>query len=188
MIQLLYVCHGNQCRSPYLHLVTRHELARRGIASVIVESAGTDAVAGRPVAEPVQAALAARTVDATGFRSRRLTAEQVTRAQLVLTADRRSRAAVARLVPLAAGRTFTVLQVRRLLPTIRPLPHEVDQLVHSLAAARGLLGPTSADDDIVDPWLQRPATYRRAIAAMQDALVPVVDVLAGVARHHASRP
>lgn len=41
MTSVLLVCLGNICRSPTAAAVLRHELARAGVADVLVESAGT---------------------------------------------------------------------------------------------------------------------------------------------------
>ena len=40
-MEVLFVCHGNTCRSPTAATVTRDLLARRGVEAILVSSAGT---------------------------------------------------------------------------------------------------------------------------------------------------
>jgi protein-tyrosine-phosphatase len=75
---ILVVCHGNVCRSPYLHAVLQ-----RAFSDVAVSSAG---FIGRDRRVPVLSleVSARRGIDLSGFRSQPLTPENVRRADLII--------------------------------------------------------------------------------------------------------
>jgi protein-tyrosine-phosphatase len=78
---ILVVCHGNVCRSPYLHAVLQH-----AFSDVAVSSAG---FIGRDRRVPVLSleVSARRGIDLSGFRSQPLTPENVRRADLIIVMD-----------------------------------------------------------------------------------------------------
>jgi protein-tyrosine phosphatase len=78
---ILVVCHGNVCRSPYLHAVLQ-----RAFSDVAVSSAG---FIGRDRRVPVHSleVSARRGIDLSGFRSQPLTPENVRRADLIIVMD-----------------------------------------------------------------------------------------------------
>jgi protein-tyrosine-phosphatase len=71
-MKVLCVCTGNTCRSPMLGALLRAELALRGRADVVVESAGTGAGNGEPATDEAQRAMARRGLDLSAHRSRNL--------------------------------------------------------------------------------------------------------------------
>ncbi|SFR72172.1 protein-tyrosine phosphatase [Agromyces sp. CF514] len=114
-MNVLVVCTGNICRSPVAERVLAARLAAAGIDDVRVSSAGTSALVGEPMT-PEAADLAVRLgADPTGHAARRLTAQLIEDADLVLTATRAHRAQVAELVPRAARRAFTLREFARVL-------------------------------------------------------------------------
>ena len=90
---VLIVCTGNVCRSPYIEYRLRDLLGERGPQ---IASAGTMALAGAPIDPSSGELLAGHGIDASGFVARQLTADMVREADLILTAAREHRADVAR--------------------------------------------------------------------------------------------
>src|SRR4051812_22131637 len=94
--RLLVVCHANLCRSPMIERLARQALAKRlgdpagggQVPTVEVTSAGTHAEPGWDMHPFAGEVLRERGADVTDFASRRLTAELVAGADLVLTAAR----------------------------------------------------------------------------------------------------
>jgi protein-tyrosine phosphatase len=78
---LLVVCHGNICRSPYLHAVLQ-----RAFSDVAISSAGFIG-RGRPVPVLSLQVSARRGIDLSGFRSQPLTPGNVRRADLIIVMD-----------------------------------------------------------------------------------------------------
>lgn len=90
-LRLLFVCHGNICRSPFAAALARR---RFGEAGPIVESAGTLSRPGRPTpATGIRAALT-QGIDLAAHRSAWLTREDAEAASLLIVFDEINRAAV----------------------------------------------------------------------------------------------
>jgi protein-tyrosine phosphatase len=109
-VRVLFVCTANICRSPSAQWLLREAVAAHPeLAGVEVRSAGTRAVEGAPGCQ-VAPALAGHWAE---HRSQALTPELIGWADLILTAGREHRAAVAGLDPAARTRTFTLRQAAR---------------------------------------------------------------------------
>ena len=181
--EILVVCTANLCRSPMVEGLLRATLDGGG-ASWSIRSAGTQAADGRPVHSSTARALAEHDVVLPeDWRSRQLTADDVRRADLVLTAARSHRSEVVRTEPQASSRTFTIRQFLRLLrtPDVEvPEPHRHshpgDVLLDTALAARGYGPPVAPEaDDIPDP-VGRPYPVFRDLA---DQLAGELRVLNG---------
>ena len=106
---ILVVCLGNICRSPLVERLLRHRLEVLGHGEFVrVVSAGLEAPAGAPMDPLASAELTRLGGDATGFSSRRLSAESVAAADLLLTATRDLRARTVAMQPRTLRRVFTL--------------------------------------------------------------------------------
>ncbi|ROS78670.1 low molecular weight phosphatase family protein [Cellulomonas sp. PhB143] len=181
---VLAVCTGNVCRSPALE-----RMLRRDLDDVVrVVSAGTQARATSPVDPPMAELMEADGLVTKGFAAQQLTARVIERADLVVTATREHRSAVVRLVPAAVRRTFTLLELARLVGTLdaAALPRDTVMRVAGLPAAANAersrhLG--RHDDDLPDPFGRRPRVYRKAYEQIRDAEAALAAVLATAPAH-----
>jgi protein-tyrosine-phosphatase len=82
-MNLLFVCSGNTCRSPMAEAFARKVAERRGIQDLNVSSAGTNAFDNVPATDEALLVGMERGLDLTTHRSRRLTPEIVSDADLV---------------------------------------------------------------------------------------------------------
>ena len=187
--RLLFVCTGNICRS-----AVAERLARRGLlqrlgpdAPVDVASAGTEGLAGHPMDAEALRALQELGGDADGFLARRLSLQHTNDVDLVLTATRAHRAAVARLAPLLMRRTFTLREFDRLAAEvdITALPRRAGGIARMRAAVdeaaevRGLTSPTTVElDDVVDPYRRSSEVHAATAAQIAAALERPLDLLA----------
>jgi low molecular weight protein-tyrosine phosphatase len=167
MASILVVCSGNICRSPIAEGLLRRALERRldGDAPA-VGSAGTIAVDGAPAMPDSIEAARERGVDIGSHAARRLTPPLIDGADLIVGMAAEHREAVARLVPGASARAFTLKELTRLLEarTIDEPEPRLDSRVGDAAAARANGGPVNRfDEDVVDP-LGMPLETYRAIA------------------------
>ncbi|MGP3966379.1 arsenate reductase/protein-tyrosine-phosphatase family protein [Streptomyces sp. 6N223] len=171
---VLMVCTGNLYRSPVAAGLLRQRLAGLRRAGIRVTSAGTAAVPGTPVPAAVAAALQSRGGDLAEPVTRRLTAELVERADLVLGASIEHREAAVRLAPVRAlSRAFTLLEFARLLREedaegIADPAARLTALAGAAAARRGSVRVTGAADDVADPAGTDPSGLRACVARIEE--------------------
>lgn len=153
------VCTANYCRSPLAEqLLQAATIEKFGLQnSWRVKSAGTDARHIQNMHDFSAAALARRGAFVPGHVCRELEVTMLREADLILTAERTHRSIVAKMLPAAISRTFTMLQFARLCRALEPIvsgdPGELGRLlVDGAKAARALLLPVPPkDDDLEDP-------------------------------------
>ncbi|MBW8741862.1 MAG: low molecular weight phosphatase family protein, partial [Acidobacteria bacterium] len=167
MAAILVVCSGNICRSPIAEGLLRRALERRlDDGAPAVGSAGTIAVDGAPAMPESVEAARERGVDIRTHGARRLTPQLIDDADLVVGMAAEHREAVARLLPGAAARAFTLKELTRILEarTTAETEPRLDARVGAAAAARANGAPANRfDEDVVDP-LGMPLETYRAIA------------------------
>jgi protein-tyrosine phosphatase len=194
---ILTVCTGNVCRSPVLERLLAFGIARHwpeaasGPAALRLASAGTRALVGRSIPDPLRLRLAAAGADSSPNAARQLTREMIADAGMVIAASRAHRAAIVELHPPAVRITFTLRELARLTVGLPPGDRapldpaaRLRAFVVALAANRGLASVVDpADDDVIDPYLGSDARYEEAwqqlrggAAAMLKALVPAPHV------------
>jgi protein-tyrosine phosphatase len=151
---------------------------------VSVSSAGTHALVGHPISEPMARLLRNSGAEERGFAARRLTEEVVREADLVLALTRAQRGLIVDLWPPGVRRTFTVREFARLLGQVHPsaLPDgtPADRLRAALplaAAERGLQRVSSEEDDVVDPFRLRDEVYAASFAEITTAVNIIVATL-----------
>ena len=83
-MKILFVCSGNTCRSPLAEAITRRLVEAAGRTDVEVSSAGTSAWDGSPASDGALLVGMERGLDLSAHRSRQLTSEVVSDADLVL--------------------------------------------------------------------------------------------------------
>jgi len=179
--RVLMVCTSNISRSPAAAYLLRAHLEARGAGQwFAVTSAGTRADPGEAIDGDTARALAGEGVDAADHRAHPLTERRVAQADLILTAARRHREAVARLRPDAVPRTFTVREFDRLATAaMEARPHGPQALVDVAAALRRSLPPrTPADDDVEDPVGARFPAHEAAVQLINEATYAVAAALA----------
>lgn len=174
-LRVLAVCTGNICRSPAMELL----LQRAWSSGVIVESAGTHGLVGRPIQPTMGALLAADGVDSCRFIARRLTSAMATSADLVLTATTEHRSSVLREAPGALHKTFTLLEASDLIRRKIDDLHEVAsprEAVATLAASRSLRRKSRGADDVADPYGGSDEDYAQAYAAISASVATLAEI------------
>jgi protein-tyrosine phosphatase len=175
---VLFVCTANMCRSPMAEAIFRERLGGRG-TTFTVASAGL-LEPDRPAIEGAQRALAGRGLDADEHRSRRLDADLVRAADLILGLERQHVREVVVLEPAAWARAFTLKEVVRRAEAAGPRgPDEpwgqwVDRL-HLGRQRADLLG-SSPDDDVADPTGGAPEDYEATADELDGLLQRLVDL------------
>lgn len=89
-VRILFVCHGNICRSPMAEFIFRDLTARAGMQDrfVIASAATSREELGNPVYPPVRRMLESRGIDCTGKTARQVTAADYGNFDLLIGMDR----------------------------------------------------------------------------------------------------
>ena len=90
MVKILFVCHGNICRSPMAEFIMKDLVKKAGLEQEFhIESAATSTEEiGNPVYPPARRKLAQHGIDCAGKTARQLTAADYGRFDLLLDMDR----------------------------------------------------------------------------------------------------
>ena len=92
MTRILFVCHGNICRSPMAEFVMKDLVERAGLAGTfsIASAATSSEEAGNPVYPPARRKLAEHGIQCAGKTSRQLRAEDYGKYDLLIGMDGRN--------------------------------------------------------------------------------------------------
>ena len=201
---ILFVCTGNQCRSPVAEVLARRLLAERfgseHAARFDVSSAGTQAVRGESIDPLTRAELVAVGVDdeASFSDSAPLSVDMIGSADLVLTAERAHRSVVVQQAPTALGKTFCLREFARLMASVEcdGMPADPVALARAAVVAardnRGLIPSVPpSEDDIADPKGLDQTAHHAAALVISSALAQILGVPSPVvaeSRRRWSRP
>ena len=153
MIRIMFVCHGNICRSPMAEFVFKKMVAERGIADqfVIASSAtSTEEIwggVGNPVYPPAKAVMAKHGISCEGKRAVQLTRADYEKYDLFVGMDSAN---------------------------IRNMHHILGG--DPQGKIRKLMDYTAKGGDVADPWYTRDfaATYRDVKAGCQGLLAEIL--------------
>ncbi len=111
MVKILFICHGNICRSPMAEFLMRELVSSRGLSNrFYVESAATsNEEIGNGVYPPVKKILNARGIDCSFKRARRMTAEDYSRFDYIVCMDSFNLANLGRIVEDTEGKFSRLL-------------------------------------------------------------------------------
>ena len=150
----------------------------------MVVSAGTGALVGQPMVAEGRQALAALDIPAEDFRARQLRPVDVASADLIITATRDHRSAVARMEPRAMSRTFALADLSDLLTGLGADDQEQADSVAGVARVAAIrrsevAARSRSDADIIDPYRRGAAVYRQMIEQIDPLLPPIVQAVRG---------
>jgi protein-tyrosine phosphatase len=190
VFSILAVCTGNVCRSPAAERLLANKLG----PTVTVSSAGTHALVGHPISEPMAVLLRQAGVEPEPFEGRLLSEQMLEDANLILTMTRAQRGLVVELRPAAVRRAFTLREFARLLSLVDPaaLPAEspaerLRAAIPLAAAGRGTQRMSPEEDDVIDPFRLSKAVYAASFAQITSAVEAIVYaiVINQPNKHHA---
>lgn len=145
MTKILFVCHGNICRSPMAEFIMKELVLNKGIAEdFYIESAATSCEElGNGVYPPVKRLLANRGIDCSKKRARRVTADDGGRFDYIICMD-----------------SYNVSNVKRILN-----PNDYGKIYK-------LLDFTGSSRDVADPWYTRDfeATERDVVSGCESLI------------------
>lgn len=176
--KILTVCTGNICRSPMAERLLQLGLDQASPGVFQVSSAGTGALVGHGIEPHVEGFIRVMGGSAENFVSRQLTPAILAEQNLVITLTRAHRSKVVELQPALLKRTFTLLELARILPNIDVpqglRPEERWKAMAPLAMrARSMYRSAPEDDDVVDPYRRSDEVYEQ----MRRDIIPGVSAL-----------
>ncbi|WP_246001671.1 phosphotyrosine protein phosphatase [Allorhizocola rhizosphaerae] len=180
---VLHVCMGNICRSPMAERLLAMELM--GNDDVLSHSAGTGGWhEGEEMNPPAARQVMARGGSVDGFAARKLRAEHIDSADLILTATADQLDYVTALRPDSAGRAFVLGEFGRLLKNVDPLalpPSGYERAVALVRAVDALRDgrPPERGDDLDDPWGRGEQVFARVADEIQATVQPLAKILMG---------
>ena len=181
MTRILFVCHGNICRSPMAEFVMKDLVKKAGLESQFhIESAATSTEEiGNPVYPPARRKLAEHGIDCTGKRARQLTNADYDQFDLLIGMDRDNLRNMHRI----CGGDFTK-KIHLLLeyagrpkgapakPPFRLCGERSRSGMSELSASAGSEGYAACGGDVADPWYTGDfeTTWRAVLAGCQGLL------------------
>lgn len=169
--RVLFVCRGNICRSPYAAAVA----AVRGVDGISFSSAGTQAIVGRGLDEPMAAELHRRGIMSM-HRARQVTRQIAGEADLIIAMGSAHREWILEEWPSSGLRTFVIGQVARELKNL-PDGIGLEDVVPFLRRHRTV----SEDDGVNDPYGRGPKAAADAAQIIDTRVETIVTALAQIA-------
>ena len=177
MLNVLFVCTANICRSPYMEIAGRAMLPRD--AEVTFTSAGTLGFVDREMDRTMATAFERNPeVDIDqieAFRSQRLTPQLVAAADLVLTAEEEHRQFILLEAPAAFRKVFSLGQFATVVQRLESAPSG-SALVNTVGNTSGI---AQIRADIADPFRRGRRAAAECARQIDDLLAVVVPALAG---------
>lgn len=153
MYRILFVCHGNICRSPMAEFLFNHTLSTRGLSGAFAESAATSSEEiGNPVHRGTARVLDRFKIDYSKKRARRLTPADYCEYDLIVCMERRNITNALRAMGLSCD--------------------SENKLCLLLDYA-----PQAGRSDIADPWYT--GDFESTLADIQQGLSGLVSALCG---------
>ncbi|WP_062527425.1 arsenate reductase/protein-tyrosine-phosphatase family protein [Demequina rhizosphaerae] len=179
MPSILTVCTGNICRSPAAELLLTRALGDLATVS----SAGTHALVGRGIPEPMLAELAADDIDGSAHGGRLLTEALLRDSDLVITMTVEHRQLAVRTGPSALKRTFTLAELAAAAGTGATLtgatPAErLADIPRAVAAHRHVLAGYELED-VPDPYRRGQEEYHESYTLIRGAVTEIAAWVAG---------
>ncbi|GAA1399009.1 low molecular weight protein-tyrosine-phosphatase [Luteococcus peritonei] len=100
-MKVLFICHGNICRSPMAERVARRVAEQEGVEATFTSAGVSAEELGNPIDRRAQRVLTEAGYDASQHRAHQVSAEEIREADLVLAAEQHHVERMRRLVPEA---------------------------------------------------------------------------------------
>lgn len=175
LVNVLFVCTGNVCRSPMAEGFLRSEAERHGL-SLSVRSTGTHAWPGRAATIDARKIMTELGAPIDGHKTLELDDALIEWADLVIALAREHERDTVRAHPQAERKTFTLKGLLRVLDELPPYADPASW-VEAAHEARVVAGPPD-DNDVDDPFGERQAAYRRVATEIQGLVTALGEGMA----------
>lgn len=184
---IVFVCTGNICRSPWAERYLQLRLDSLRPKAFQVTSGGTFALTGEPMDPLSEAELVRVGATAQGFTARQLTEHALVGTHVVLAMTTEHRDHVVSLAPRLLKRAFTVPEFAHLLAM---LPSTVEATIprgaqpQAVAERWGMVprlvsalraGAPTGEMDVADPYRRGPQAFTTMVQQLRPALDQIVE-------------
>ncbi len=182
-LRVLIVSDRDVSRGPAVHRMLRSQLQTRRVEkSVVIASAGVEAICGEPMDPHTARSLAKISVDPREHAAHRVSERRLAQASLVLTTSRALHEPLISIREAARERVFTVVEFARLASLVDPLPSP-DRWIAAVAGARAASGPPEiGDDDLADPAAEALRDHELLIRRIDNAVRDISRALSACLR------
>ena len=163
MINVVFVCTGNTCRSAMAEYLFRDLLKKRSIDTISVSSAGVAAFPDDLASDCAEQVLDERGIDMSGHRARHLTSEIIEEADIILTMMCSHRDLIVHRVPKAENKTYV----------LKPYALRI--------------GAEKNDADIRDPYGMSVVEYRNCAEEINQLLIKLLEPERGLINEASNR-
>lgn len=181
-MHIMFVCTGNICRSPMGELLLAKYFEG---TSITVSSAGTRGLPHHEIDPSSRKLMESAGIDASAFRSRRLTQQIADSADLILCFEKKHRTDIVTVNPTAVSHTFLLSEFAAM--STYAAQHQLVQGVtvaerlRSIVAAAPIIRPHIAAEiestEIADPHGRDFSAFQTAAAQTNQALYEIVHSL-----------
>lgn len=184
---VLFVCTANLARSPLAAVLLSAQLRAAGRTDINVTSAGVQADHGTERLDEVLEIAHECGLDLGEHKPRQLVTELLADPTLVITMTEAQRAAATRLLPTAVNRTFTFIELARLLGVVDEPITTLAEMAAAAHRARAHTRAVSESEDVADPVGQSRSQYENTVIQLDQLAQSISCRLPtkGVARHRA---
>jgi protein-tyrosine phosphatase len=184
LIEILFLCTGNICRSPAAEAMLRHRLGQNGVHASVRSAGLLDG--GQPASAHGVDVLAELGIDLSRHRSQGMTPDLLRSADLILAMAREHVREAVVMAPDVFSRTFTLKELVRRAQRVGPRQpdqplREWLERVHAGRMTRELMG-RSQEDDVADPIGQPRRAYERMVSELDLLLDQAVWLVWGSAQ------
>jgi protein-tyrosine-phosphatase len=177
---VLFVCTGNQCRSPMAEALLRSKFAERS-SLFEVQSAGFISEGTAPPPEVLEV-MRAVGIELTGHRSQKVNAKLIESAELVIGMARQHLIDLALIASRDWDRCFTFVDLLRRAETVGPRAYGESvsgwgKRAHA-GRERAQILAASLEDDIPDPMGGRLREFRSTLEMLSELTSRLADYLA----------
>jgi protein-tyrosine phosphatase len=150
--QILFVCTGNICRSPFAEGLLKKLLQKKGLDDVVADSAGLLALPGNSASGLAQKVAAEYDVDLSGHVAKSVNEDIVDRSDLILVMEKAHEESLLDAFPEAEGKVFLIRRFARF---------------------------GSNNRGIADPYGLNYEAYRFCFLDIQDCIIGLAEYLSG---------
>lgn len=180
-VRILVVCTGNICRSPMVERLLQRGLDRLSQGQFLVRSAGTHALIGRPIDQPVASLLTEMGASSENFAAQQLSDSLLAEQDIIIALTKDHRTRIVTTEPRVLRRTVLLVELAQFLQDHEASPSARGPAERwAMAVGASLRSPNrslsrSSSVDIADPFQQDEQVYAEVAHQINQAVLSLLE-------------